>query len=114
MDSCCTRAPPGSFLFLAKDLLRRLEKDEGENASSLTCSNQISRVGDSMHYWRQNPFSQCSCTCLGATLPEEEGHELDVALSIAAWLHDPLGSPLSAVPCMARASFGALISCEWR
>jgi hypothetical protein len=46
------------FSFLEKDLLRRLETTGTENAGSLTCSNQISRVGDSMHYWRQNPFSR--------------------------------------------------------
>jgi hypothetical protein len=81
--------------------------------SSLTCLSQMSQAGRRLQALAPKRPSCCSCTCLAATLPEEETTSL-VLLCRSQRGYTTRYSPLSAVPCMARTSFGALISCPAR
>jgi hypothetical protein len=54
-----------------KYLPQRLETN-GQTERSLTCSKQMSHVGRRLEALAPKRFSWCSCTCLAATLPEEE------------------------------------------
>jgi hypothetical protein len=91
MDTACTRAHPGSLG--GKYLPRRLEtKGQSEEFVDVLEPDVASRSA--------TPSTGAETTILlqlhvsGSNFAGRGGHELGVALSIAAWLHDPLLSTL--------------------